>query len=76
MLDLVANLPVALGVIAAIVVAFFGNTIFQRRKGRKEGKKDAIEEWKNADNAEADAIRRRADDARGVRDDSGRGFRD
>lgn len=58
------------------VAAFLGWLASGKLRGtRKEGRSEAEQEAKNADYENAADIRRRADDAEGVRDDTARGYR-
>ena len=69
--DLFASLlPYVLGAVAALG-AFWGYGRSQRSKGRQE----AVSEAQEADNAEANQVRRRVRAARGMPDDND-GYRD
>ena len=50
MIDLLTSIPALLGIVGALIAAFWGNGAMQRRKGRKEGKQavsDALDEAYN-----------------------------
>ena len=50
MIDLLTSIPALLGILGAVVAAFWGNSKLQRHKGRKEGKQavsDALDEAYN-----------------------------
>ena len=50
MIDLLTSIPALLGILGAVVAAFWGNGKLKRHKGRKEGKQavsDALDEAYN-----------------------------
>jgi len=50
MIDLLTSIPALLGILGAVVAAFWGNSKLQRHKGRREGKQavsDALDEAYN-----------------------------
>ena len=48
MIDLLTSIPALLGILGAVVAAFWGNGKLQRHKGRKQGRKDVSDELSEA----------------------------
>ena len=57
MLDLLANIPAVLSIIAGIVALFWGNGKLQRHKGRKQGRQDVNDELAEAYNDTTKEVR-------------------
>ena len=57
MLDLIANIPAVLGILAGITALFWGNGKLQRHKGRKQGRQDVNDELAEAYNDTTKEVR-------------------
>tara|TARA_R110000772_G_scaffold7843_2_gene26337 strand:+ start:2408 stop:2671 length:264 start_codon:yes stop_codon:yes gene_type:complete len=57
MLDLIANIPAVLSVLAGILALFWGNGKLQRHKGRKQGRQDVNDELAEAYNVTTKEVR-------------------
>jgi hypothetical protein len=57
MIDLLTSIPALLGILGAVVAAFWGNGKLQRHKGRKEGRKDVSDELSEAYNDTTKEVR-------------------
>jgi hypothetical protein len=56
-LDLLANIPAVLSIIAGIAAMFWGNGKLQRHKGRKQGRQDVNDELAEAYNVTTKEVR-------------------
>jgi len=57
MIDLLTSIPALLGILGAVVAAFWGNGKLQRHKGRKQGRKDVNDELNEAYNDTTKEVR-------------------
>ena len=57
MIDLLTNIPAVLGILGAVIAAFWGNGKLQRHKGRKQGRKDVNDELNEAYNDTTKEVR-------------------
>ena len=57
MIDLLTNIPALLGILGAVVAAFWGNGKLQRHKGRKQGRQDVNDELNEAYNDTTKEVR-------------------
>ena len=57
MIDLLTSIPALLGILGAVIAAFWGNSKLQRHKGRKQGRKDVSDELSEAYNDTTKEVR-------------------
>ena len=57
MIDLLTSIPALLGILGAVVAAFWGNSKLQRHKGRKEGKQAVADDMAEAYNDTTKEVR-------------------
>ena len=69
MIDLLTSIPALLGILGAVVAAFWGNSKLQRHKGRKEGKQAVADDMAEAYADEAKEVRNAQTDIPGNPDD-------
>ena len=69
MIDLLTSIPALLGILGAVVAAFWGNSKLQRHRGRKEGKQAVADDMAEAYADEAKEVRNAQTDIPGNPDD-------
>ena len=69
MIDLLTSIPALLGILGAVIAAFWGNGKLQRHKGRKQGRKDVSDELSEAYNDTTKEVRNAQTDIPGNPDD-------
>jgi len=68
-IDLLTSIPALLGILGAVVAAFWGNSKLQRHRGRKEGKQAVADDMAEAYADEAKEVRNAQTDIPGNPDD-------